>query len=141
MAFVRPMSDTGYMSLTLHQIELGAHNESIRLQSAELVGFLRAILGAQLVAYIAGVTETRAVREWAEGVRRPRPTVLKRLRTAYQAAAIIEHRESRATVQAWFQGLNPSLDDRSPARVLRDGNVEQIGGAVLAAARSFANAA
>ena len=29
--------------------------------------------------------------------------------------------ESPEIAQAWFQGLNPQLDDRSPARMLREG--------------------
>jgi hypothetical protein len=39
--------------------------------------------------------------------------------------------------QAWFQGLNPQLDDRPPARVLRVGDLERDGQAVLGAARAF----
>jgi hypothetical protein len=132
------LCETEGMTLTVQQVELGAHDESIRLEAAELVDSLRSILGAQLVAYIAAVNETRAVREWAEGVRRPRPAILHRLRTTYRAALFLERREGRAIVQAWFQGLNPSLNDRSPARVLREGDGDEAGIAVLAAARSFA---
>jgi hypothetical protein len=39
--------------------------------------------------------------------------------------------------QAWFQGLNPALADRSPARLLREGNLDEVGPQVLAAARQF----
>ena len=41
-------------------------------------------------------------------------------------------------VQAWMQGLNPILGERSPARLLRDGDLEQDGPRVLDAARAFA---
>jgi hypothetical protein len=129
------------MTMTLRQVELVAHDESIRLEPSELVDGLRKILGSQLVAYIAGVNETRTVREWAEGTRQPRSPALQRLRTTYQAAAFLERRESRAIVQAWFQGLNPFLEDRSPARVLREGSADESGIAVLAAARTFAGTA
>jgi len=30
-------------------------------------------------------------------------------------------------VQAWFQGLNPQLEDRSPARLLREGDLDEVG--------------
>jgi hypothetical protein len=40
--------------------------------------------------------------------------------------------------QAWFQGLNPILDDRAPALLLREGELADIGPRVLAAARQFA---
>jgi hypothetical protein len=47
-------------------------------------------------------------------------------------------RDTDAVAQAWFQGLNPKLDDRSPARLLRDGEVVEVGPQVLKAARAFA---
>ena len=39
--------------------------------------------------------------------------------------------------QAWFQGLNLQLEDRSPARLLREGELEEVSPAVIAAARAF----
>jgi len=36
-----------------------------------------------------------------------------------------------------MQGLNPQLDDRSPARLLREGDAQEIGPAVIGAARAF----
>ena len=42
---------------------LRAYEISIRSDVAELVGQLRELLGAQLVAYLGSVTETRAVRQ------------------------------------------------------------------------------
>ena len=64
-----------------------------------------------------------------------------RLRVAYQAAILIAERDDPAVVQAWFQGLNPALADRSPARLLRDGDLDEAGPHVLAAARQFAASA
>jgi len=40
--------------------------------------------------------------------------------------------------RAWFQGLNPQLEDRSPARLLREGDLDEGGLPVLSGARSFA---
>jgi hypothetical protein len=109
------------------------------MSTAELVTALREILGAKLVAYIGGVKETRAVRQWAEGSRKiaSRDDV-ERLRVAYRAARMINVRDKTQVVQAWFQGLNPFLDDVSPARLLRDGDVATDGPRVIAAARQFA---
>ncbi len=102
---------------------------------------LRDELGAPLVAYIAGVKETRAVHEWAEGVREIRNSSREqRLRIALRVAALIAERDRPATVQAWFQGLNPKLSDRSPARLLREAaDVEEAGRAILDAARAFSS--
>jgi len=129
------------MTITMHDLELGVFNDSIRRDASELTEGLRSILGAQLVAYIGGVRETRAVREWAEGLRRPSSAVVERLRLAYRAARLLERRESSGVVQAWFQGLNPQLEDASPARLIRESDPESVGAAVLAAARSFAGTA
>ena len=60
------------------------------------------------------------------------------MRVAYQVARMLAERDSNEVVQAWFQGLNPALGDRSPARVLREGAVDEVGPQVLAAARQFA---
>ncbi|MCS5731359.1 hypothetical protein N1031_16465 [Herbiconiux moechotypicola] len=98
---------------------------------------MRETLGATLVAYLGGVQETRAVREWAEGSRSPSSEVIKRLRTSYYVMAMLRDRESPSTVASWFQGLNPELDDVAPARVLRERDLDDAGPAVLSAARSF----
>jgi hypothetical protein len=118
--------------------DLEAFAEATRAEQPELVRGLRDLLGARLMAYLAGVKETRAVRQWAEGERRIQdPEVEQRLRVAFQVALMVARRDSVQVVQTWFQGLNPHLDDRSPARVLRENRVEEVGASVLAAARAF----
>ena len=98
---------------------------------------MRELLGARLAAYIGGVAETRAVREWADGTRTPGNEVQQRVRVALQVALLLNEVDGREITQAWFQGLNPQLDDRSPARLLREGTLEETGPQVLAAARAF----
>jgi len=109
------------------------------LQSMDVVvKELRSLLGARLVAYIASVTETRAVNAWAEGDREVRGADSQlRLRTALQVAVLLNRRDSPEVIQAWFQGLNPKLSDRAPARLLREGNIDEEGPLVLSAARAF----
>jgi hypothetical protein len=119
--------------------DLDAYASATRATQSELVIGLRELLGARLVAYLGGVRETRAVRQWAEGERRIGDhDDEQRLRIAYQAALLITARDSREVAQSWFQGLNPQLEDRSPAKVLRDEKPQTGGPQVLAAARSFA---
>jgi len=107
------------------------------LSDADIVGRLRDVLGLALVAYLGEVKETRAVAQWAAGERRPSGAVMTRLRTAYQAAALLGAMDSAGVVQAWFQGMNPLLEDIAPARVLREQDLHQGGPAVIAAARAF----
>jgi hypothetical protein len=125
--------------LTSAKPDLDAYNNAMSMTTAELVTALRDLLGAKLVAYLGRVKETRAVRQWADGTRSiGNPVDVDRLRVAYRAAAVITARDSKEVAQAWFQGLNPLLDDRSPARLLRDGDLEEVGPQVLTAARQFA---
>lgn len=121
--------------------DLAAYDESIRMETSLVVKELRELLGARLVAILAGVKETRAVHEWAQGDREIRSAeVAGRLRLAYQVARLITSRDRPEVAQAWFHGLNPELGDRSPTRMLRDGDLEEVGPEVLAAARAFAAA-
>ena len=126
------------MGVTAGRPDLAAYNESVGMSTAELVAALRSLLGAKLVAYIGGVKETRAVRQWAEGSRKiANPTDVERLRVAYRAARMINLKDNIQIVQTRFQGLNPVLDDVSPARLLRDGDVDTDGPRVIAAARQY----
>ncbi|TFD51869.1 hypothetical protein E3T43_16480 [Cryobacterium sp. Hh7] len=125
------------MSTTTARPGLRAYEDSLRLPPAEIVAGLRETLGAKLVAYLGGVRETRAVREWAEGTRTPSAETMQRLRTAFYVMALLREREAASTVSSWFQGMNPELGDTAPARVLLEQDLATGGPAVLAAARSF----
>lgn len=118
--------------------DLESYDQATRLPADELVSQLRQLLGARLLAGVAGVKQTRTIHDWAEGRREIRAEgIAARLRLTYQVARMIAAVDSAEILQAWMQGLNPELDDRSPARLLRDGDLETDGAQVLAAARSF----
>lgn len=124
---------------TAQQLNLDAYNKAMLRPLAVVVKDLLDLLGARLVAYIGGVKEARAAREWAGGVRDVKSEVTaQRLRYALHVALLIADVDSPAVVRAWFIGMNPELDDRSPARLLRDGDPHDVGPEVLAAARAFA---
>ncbi|MCD6725988.1 MAG: hypothetical protein LT070_01990 [Solirubrobacteraceae bacterium] len=117
--------------------DFAAHTKTIRASFPEVAVELRDVLGARLVAYLGSVRETRAVNQWAQGSREPSADVQSRLRVALQIALTIAASESPQIAQAWFQGLNPQLDDRSPARLLREGDIDEVGPTVITAARAF----
>ena len=54
-----------------------------------------------------------------------------------QVALLISRHDTAGVARAWFQGLNPQLDDRSAARLLREGDVDEVGPLILSAARAF----
>ncbi|MEO7016894.1 MAG: hypothetical protein ABI130_09810 [Leifsonia sp.] len=128
------------MTTTIATAGLKAYNDSIRHSLPQIVDELRHALGAKLVAYIAGVTETRTVREWVETDRHPSPTAVERLRLVHRVVTLISQSEGDAVVPTWFQGMNPHLGDRSPARVLHEDKFEEAGPRVLAAANAFIGA-
>ncbi|PYI69796.1 hypothetical protein CVV68_01430 [Arthrobacter livingstonensis] len=99
---------------------------------------LREMLGVRLVAYIGGVKSARSVSNWAEGTGAPGEVDQERLRHAFHAAALLRERYDATTVQSWFKGINPALNDDAPAHVLRE--VEPMKGArdVIVAAKAFA---
>ena len=115
-----------------------AYAHATRESFAAVVCELRELLTPRLVAFIAGVRETRAVHQWAHGTRDVKSDVVeRRLRLALRVALLLSELEEPRVIQAWFQGLNPHLEDRSAARLLRDGDLDEVGPAVLAAARAF----
>lgn len=125
------------MAVAPSRPDLQAHARVARMDFASVADALRVLLGARLTAYIGNVNETRAVHGWAEGSRHPSEVTQQRLRHALVVAMTIADADGPQITQAWFQGLNPQLDDRSPARLLREGELDDVGPAVTAAARAF----
>jgi hypothetical protein len=110
-----------------------AHRKAVESNIADVVGYLQEVLGQKLVAYIAGVADPRTVARWAAGERAPRAEHEQRLRCSYQTFQLLLAEESPHTVRAWFLGLNPQLDDQSPAQSIRDGDFRDV----LVAAKAF----
>ncbi|WP_336646533.1 hypothetical protein [Microbacterium sp. USHLN186] len=117
---------------------LRAYEDSIRLPFAELIVQLRELIGVRLVAYIGGVKAARSVTSWADGAGEPGEVDRERLRHAFYAAALLRERYDTSTVQSWFKGMNPALNDQAPAQLLREGDPLKDAREVIAAAKSFA---
>lgn len=125
------------MATNLRNREIDAHRTSIEFTIQGVVNYLKDALGQSLVAIIAGVTE-RTVADWASNsTRSPRPDADRRLRTALHVFQLLQQEDSPHTVRAWFVGLNPQLDDLSPARALQEDRLEDV----IVAARAFATGA
>ncbi len=100
------------------------------------------LVGAPLVAYLADVAETRSVKQWIVGEHAPNPRVQSKLQLALMIATFLHEQGEDGAIEAWFQGLNPALDDHAPAELLREATADdftKIGRQVLAAAREFVN--
>ena len=110
--------------------------EYVSLSFQELVIALVALIGKKLTVYIASVKDVRTVDKWMTGTE-PYKDPHMWLRTAYHVAKLISTRHKPQVVQSWFMGLNPDLEDRAAATILRDGDIEAVGPVVLRAARAF----
>src|SRR5262247_3604470 len=89
--------------------DLQAHDSAMRAPFHVVARELTDLLGVRLVAYIAKVSETRAVHEWGARGRGPKDgSVAPRLRLALQVASLIAQRDSPDVAQAWFRASIPS---------------------------------
>lgn len=109
------------------------HREATTSSVANAAVFLRDTLSRQLVAYIVGV-DAKTISRWAnQEVERVHQDNERRLRAAFEIALLLTVFEAPAVVRAWFIGLNPQLNDESPAEAIREDRLQEA----LAAARAF----
>lgn len=112
--------------------EQTTYAQAVRTPIPQVAAYLQEALSQRLTAVVAGVSDAKAVGQWARGKRVPGPEVQQRLRNAYQITTMLLEVEDPETVRAWFRGMNPDLDDEAPALALAKRPV-----AVLQAARDF----
>jgi hypothetical protein len=109
-----------------------AHRDASRSSVADIAAYLQAVLGPTLAAVALGIKDVKAIGQWAKAQRQPRPAQEKALRETYQVVNYLATVEQPDVIRAWFMGMNPDLDDRSPALTMRTDPV-----AVLRAADAF----
>jgi hypothetical protein len=124
-------------TVTRPRPDLAAHRRAVQASFSEIVTEVAEILGKKLTAYIGGVKDTRVIDRWMQGGVEPYRDAEPRVRLAYQIAKTLSEHDSPRVVQAWFTGLNPELQDRTPIRLLREGDVEKVGPELLNAMRAF----
>lgn len=114
------------------RVRAAAHRRSVEVNQTDLVNALVEKLGIKLVAFIAN-RNTSTITRWREAKVEASEEALRPLRTSYQLIQMLEHHEADATIRAWFMGINPQLDDLSPAEAIADGQTREA----IAAARAF----
>ena len=110
-----------------------AHERSVSFEIKDVARYLQEALGQKLVSYMADVSDPKRVGRWAQGAQVPRDDAERRLRAAFQIFHLLQAYDSPHVVRAWFVGMNPQLNDESPAEVIREGRLKEA----LAAARAF----
>jgi hypothetical protein len=111
-----------------------AHRTTVQSSIADIASFLQEALGQKLVAFMVGVEDPKTVGRWATEGRSPQnPDAERKLRDAYHVFQLLMTEESPHTVRAWFVGLNPQLDDESPATAISEGRTRDV----MVAAKAF----
>jgi hypothetical protein len=117
----------------LREASTEAHRTTVESSVADIAAFLQDVLGQKLVAYLVGVQDPKTIGRWAKGTLPQDSDSEARLRGAYQVFRLLMTQESPHTVRAWFVGLNPQLDDESPATAIGEGRMKDV----MVAAKAF----
>jgi hypothetical protein len=113
-----------------------AHRAAIGSGIPAITAELQGVLGQALISVIVG-KNVRTVARWVVGTTtKPSARDERRLRDTLQVQRLLLSVESAAVVRAWFMGMNPQLDDQSPAEALAEGRAREA----MAAARAFVDA-
>jgi len=100
---------------------------------AEVTEHLVETLGPKVTAFLVG-KDPQTIMRWAKGTQRPpQSDVERKLRAAFDVALLLGATDTRHVVRAWFIGMNPQLEDVSPAEAIESGRLRET----MAAARAF----
>lgn len=106
-----------------HAIE--AHRSAVQASLQDMASTLVNVLGRPVAAYMVQVRNVKTISRWANGdVTTVRDRYSEeRLRAAYQIVSfLLGHDEHPDTIRALMIGMNPILDDNSPAHAIREGD-------------------
>jgi hypothetical protein len=105
---------------------------SVESASPAIVGRLQEVLGRDVVAIITGKTP-RQVSRWVSGEAKPPLDEQRVLRDTFQVVELLAEVDPDEVVRAWFIGMNPQLEDATPAEVIAEGRARDV----MAAAQAF----
>ena len=109
-----------------------AHRLAVSSDVPTLTRILQDHLGQNLLAVIVG-SNPRTVARWIAAATRPPAAKERILRDASQVFDLLTTVDTPMVARAWFMGMNPQLDDMSPAEALAAGDVRDV----MAAARAY----
>lgn len=113
-----------------------SHQEAMMTPIAKVASQLLEILGTRLAAMVVGLNDPKALSVYMKDGRNPQVDTERRLRFAHQVVVrLMKGGVPRESIQSWFVGMNPELNDEVPAKVIVDDPKR-----VLDAARAFVEA-
>ena len=104
----------------------------VQVGLSDMTKFLSDNLGISLLALAIGVSP-RTVHRWQAGGIPKGHRTEKRLRATYQVFDLLQTEEAAPTIRAWFMGMNPQLDDLSPAEAIAMDKQREV----MSSARAF----
>jgi len=120
----------------LDRARRASHRTAMQSEISLVAATLQKVLGQSLVAVIAG-KDVRTVARWTDASpAKPSTRDNQRLRDALQVQQLLLTADAPEVVRAWFMGMNPQLNDETPAEALAEGRAREV----MAAARAFVNA-
>lgn len=127
------MTNSAVRAVPLAPIVRDAHARAVEMGVSDIAAALQGQLGQALLGVIVN-KNARTLTRWANGAVRPPQASEQLLRDTFQVVELLTSAESADVARAWFMGMNPQLDDESPAEALSTGRARDV----MAAARSFA---
>ena len=129
------MTNLAVQAVPRARIVRDAHAHAVELGISDIAAALQTQLGQALLGVIVNKTE-RTLTRWTKAAVRPPHASEQLLRDTFQVFELLTSAESADVARAWFMGMNPQLDDESPAEALSTGRARDV----MAAARAFINA-
>ncbi len=93
------------------------------------------VTSRQLVAVISQVSDGATITDWQNGTVQPKIGQKMRLLTLYNIVEFLREKVDDSSIHMFLTGMNPTLDDRTPALTIRDGDFAEA----WAAAKNFAS--
>lgn len=119
---LRPDAIEGVMPSDLDRLETWVTGV---IGARDVTRLLASVLGPTLVAGLAGVKDVNLIREWVTGGGvEPQFEEAKRIAFAYELWRTVADVEGDGVVRAWFVGLNPWLNERTPVTAIREGHLD-----------------
>ena len=129
------MTNLAVQAVPRARIVRDAHAHAVELGVSDIAAALQTQLGQALLGVIVNKTE-RTLTRWTKAAVRPPHASEQLLRDTFQVFELLASAESADVARAWFMGMNPQLDDESPAEALSTGRARDV----MSAARAFINA-
>ena len=125
----------------MSKLERQANPQEQEIAFPNIVKELQGKLSTRLTAFIAlydpeapKEIDAISVQRWADGDAEPSSDAEQRLRVAFETFDLITRSgDSDRTARAWFIGINPRLEHRTPAEMLTEGKLVDV----LSAARAY----